>query len=1385
MKNENNKTLEKYKNLAFLIKFYCFQEEFKNKINKTQKESKSYTIYFLKKKTMEIFQKLFEYSKLSIILQDKKKDILKDIKDKEGINYDKLNDSILSKIIEKLPKDYITKIDKLDNKKLNEIEKEDKKIKFIDKYIEYKNMDENKIVRLKIFKDFDLIDSNITSLDMKLEIEMKLGECFILSGNKLLFYYKNDDFLYEIVNVEKNLNMKIEYLFNKYEISSSKDFANYLFNNGINKLINNFNKKSEINSITIKYGINKNNEKINWYEYKEKSAKKMINDNIVDEEQLKQEVKQKKTNDKKEKKVKEEKVKKEKEEKEKKIKEEKVKKEKEEKVKKEIQKIIKNILKEIKIKYKIKNNTKEFASDERLKSLILLLIYQKILKQNQNSNELETKKEFKEIFLINKKFLEKIGYFTVEKIVEKTINLNKYKNELQLLENEIINANEGEYKKMNNVEINIEEVELNKIKSIESEIKKTKFEFKDESGEITIYNNKKLKIYDQFLLVDNSLYYYFKENFKINSDDQHFLLKFINQKAILKKNNNTQYMLFIINFNTKQCSIEYILDYNKSEDLEKEFNALINSGIEQYFNEKLMFNKENNDDIMSPIFSNEEIIGYGYKYSPDFQKKFKANYIPKYLKNGTTLMKLLSLYSYYKKIDEKLKTNNKSNNGEYYLINEEFLIELKVGSGYKLIYDDLEENFTKNKREKFENDISKNVYLCLKTLPEDILQKYSSIKFDINLILNKNNNFEPKSIKYNIKTKESINIFKNFEIIEKKIIENFIGKYDNKSILSECYFNNGKIIINLPNYLNANNTNNFVSLIGIQDIYSKYFIPEYILIYNLEDNRQKHLDSISNKLETYLNSLEFKNDSTTITLENTPNIIGTIIKYNESKEDNDSKEDNNNKSNNNEEIQNTIFNTDKPYLKDNFTSPPKIGLQNIGATCYMNSTLQCFCHIDKFVEFYKYNKESIDVFNDEKTLSNSFKILIENLWPNNFDPNKNKNCYAPYNFKDKISKMNSLFEGISACDAKDLVNFIILTLQLELNKPDNDDDNVSGIKGQTNKKLLFVNFLRDYENNNKSIISDLFYAINYNQTKCSICNTVLYNFQTYFFITFPLEEVRKYNSSKNQSNMNIVNSNSANIPTMQMQNQISINSMNMPTQNQFNINSMNMPTQNQFNVSYMNMPTQNQMNMSMNMYNMSNQNNIMNNNILYMNMPQIQAPYNCNPQYNPNYNNQPFNVINNQQNIDTNEVSIIDCFEYDKRDNEMSGDNAMYCGKCKAKCNSIMNTNLETGPEVLILLLNRGKGIEFDVKIKFEENLDLENYIENKKYSRKYKLIGVITHIGDNSQDGHFISYCREPIENGEWTKYNDAFVSKVEDFKKEVIDFAMPYVLFYQRENN
>ncbi len=110
-----------------------------------------------------------------------------------------------------------------------------------------------------------------------------------------------------------------------------------------------------------------------------------------------------------------------------------------------------------------------------------------------------------------------------------------------------------------------------------------------------------------------------------------------------------------------------------------------------------------------------------------------------------------------------------------------------------------------------------------------------------------------------------------------------------------------------------------------------------------------------------------------------------------------------------------------------------------------------------------------------------------------------------------------------------------------------------------------------------------------------------------------------------------------------------------------------------------------------------------------------------------------------------------------------------------------MFTYLVTGPEILILLLNRVKGSEFDVKIIFFEELDLYNYIEYKNAG--YKLFCVITDIGESSMSGHFITYCGDPI-NQKWYKYNDSIVNEVNNFQNEVINFAMPYLLLYQKNS-
>ena len=123
----------------------------------------------------------------------------------------------------------------------------------------------------------------------------------------------------------------------------------------------------------------------------------------------------------------------------------------------------------------------------------------------------------------------------------------------------------------------------------------------------------------------------------------------------------------------------------------------------------------------------------------------------------------------------------------------------------------------------------------------------------------------------------------------------------------------------------------------------------------------------------------------------------------------------------------------------------------------------------------------------------------------------------------------------------------------------------------------------------------------------------------------------------------------------------------------------------------------------------------------------------------------------------------------------------MFCNFCRVTCGSAMRTVLTTGPEILILLLNRGKGIEFNVKINFVNELDLSKYITYANTGYYYKLIGVITHMGESGMGGHFIAYCLEPKDQ-KWYKYNDSIISKVNDFQNEVINYAMPYLLFYQK---
>ena len=341
------------------------------------------------------------------------------------------------------------------------------------------------------------------------------------------------------------------------------------------------------------------------------------------------------------------------------------------------------------------------------------------------------------------------------------------------------------------------------------------------------------------------------------------------------------------------------------------------------------------------------------------------------------------------------------------------------------------------------------------------------------------------------------------------------------------------------------------------------------------------------------------------------------------------------------------------------------GLVNIASTCYMNSILQCFSHIQKLYNYFQ-KKQISTIANqlyNENLLFSVFREVLVELWDKS-----NNSPYAPNKFKERLGEMNPLFEGAYPNDAKDLLTFILIQLHEELNHPKNtnmNNNNLNNIEIQKNKKLMFEYFSKYFMNNYRSIISDLFFGIIYTKSECFSCRASIYNYQLFNFLIFPLQQVLEYKKK-----------------------------------------------------------------------------------------------------------------LNNFQNNFNNTVSIYDCFEYSQSPAYL---NDYYCNFCKCLKGCKYTSYLSILPNIIIIIINRGKGIEYNINLSFDENIELKKYVEFLNDECMYELFGVVTHYGDSSQNGHFVARCISPLD-GNWYLYNDSIVQKIGYFNKDEFYGGHPYILFYRK---
>ena len=655
-----------------------------------------------------------------------------------------------------------------------------------------------------------------------------------------------------------------------------------------------------------------------------------------------------------------------------------------------------------------------------------------------------------------------------------------------------------------------------------------------------IYNDKGvINPLAEFIIIDKKCQQVFaktRQNIQYNSLEVPVPLTFTKDFIVLHINNNTK--LFCFRDDHTKKDMEIIIQFKWEVDLGKIFVEMEQAGGIKFWLKDKSFNIEGPDELdihgMKLINKNLKLKLGLIKNKVSIDNTAKCFQIPNDLKaqlqtkateiySETGLLKLSNMKFKnnicYKNNTKKPNTHIENRNNNNFINNNNVTPQFnpinKTPFGNNSNNNQFNNNQFNNNQfnnnqfnninfnqnnispQKFnvQNNVNQNNF-AHNNLPQNNFNDQNNFNNPIN-----QNNFINEKNFNNISNQNNFNNFNNqnnFNNFNNQNNFNNRNNFNNQNNLAQNNFNNNNFN-SMPNSMNNINKNRFQQ--NNQNLFPMNMqmpMQQMESMNNMNQNNNMQMQQMGNINNMNPNNMQIFQFNQNMNLGN--NFAQSMPNLN-LVNNNSSPNLQQNMNLNNKLSQNQSGNP----LIAGITYPHPAGLLNVGQSCYMNATIECLSNIRNLSNYLLLNYGQFDI--DKQPMCVSYSSLL-------YDLLHTKEAYIkPILFKQIIGKMNPLFEGNHAADAKDLILFIIETLHNELKNPSIQNDKEIDFAQQEinarNEQKMLNDFLEEFKLN-QTIISKSFYGTNRSIMKCNNCGLTKYSFQTFNLLIFPLKKVKEY-----------------------------------------------------------------------------------------------------------------------------------------------------------------------------------------------------------------------------------------------------------------------------------